>query len=176
MSFLFSLLKILVAAVVFLAAVHWGGDIRIDIGESVYAVPTHVIVLVLILLLYLHGVVIEIWHSLHTYIFVKSPYEKGIGNLHLAFSAILQRDIKRAEKFVKKSKKHLGDRPLITLIEGQLLLMNNDAHRSKAVFYAPCENEKNSCPGVHELHEMAIKGNQEKLNIIDLKNTDNSTN
>ncbi|MDR3155590.1 MAG: hypothetical protein LBT90_00615 [Holosporaceae bacterium] len=87
----------------------------------------------------------------------KTKIEKGIDNLQLAFSAILLKDKKLAEECLTKAKKHLGCMPLVSWLEGQLKIQNNDIHAAKALFYSLCEKEKNTTLGAYSLCQLAMK-------------------
>lgn len=94
--------------------------------------------------------------------------EKGIKNLERAFSCILIKDKKSVGKYIRKAKKYLGDIPIISWLEGQLLILEKDNHNAKALFYNLCAREQGTVLGAHGLCKMSIDNDSKSdtLNAI----------
>jgi tetratricopeptide (TPR) repeat protein len=179
MASLFSFLKIVLSLSLILLAVHFGGSITINSGGKSVDIHIAAVVLGCILLMYLYGFVASLLKKILSFFSGKPKHEKGIENLQLAFSGILLKDKRLAERCIGKAKKYLGNIPLVSWIEGQLMLINRDHHRAKALFYELCGREKNTALGAYSLSKMAVNERSEvdALNAINavLKISSDST-
>jgi HemY protein len=81
---------------------------------------------------------------------------------------MLLRDASSATKFIKKAKKYLGDIPLVSWLEGQVSLANDDEHSAKSIFYALSAREKETVFGAHSLWQIAQKNKSDSdaLNAV----------
>lgn len=168
MSSLFSFLKFAVFFSIFCVAIYFGGGITINIANKTIDVHIAVIVLALIVLVYIYSGISTLLNRIFAFFRGKPSYEKGIDNLQLAFSGILLKDKSLAEKCIKKAKRHLGNIPLISWIEGQLMLIRNEHHSAKSIFYELCAREKGTALGAYSLCKMAVseKSEDDALNAI----------
>ncbi len=168
MSNLFSFLKFTVFFSILCAAIYFGGSITINIANKTIDMHIAVIVLALIILVYMYNGASKLINRIFAFFRGKPSYEKGIDNLQLAFSGILLKDKSLAEKNIKKAQKHLGNIPLISWIEGQLMLLKNEHHNAKSIFYELCTREKGTALGAYSLCKMAVvdKSENDALNAI----------
>jgi hypothetical protein len=166
---IFSIIKLCFFALLLLSAVYFGGEVTIDFAGHSVCVHAAVVVFGCLLIIYLYGAVVSLFHGLVSLVSGRSSSEKGIYNLQAAFFGLLLKDKSLTEKFVKKAKRHLGDIPLLSWIEGQLMLLRRDHHRAKSIFYALCEREKDTAFGAYGLCKIAIKDQSESeaINAID---------
>ena len=151
----FSFWKAFFFLLIFGLAIWSGGSVTVSVFEKSVEAHVWVIIFLAILLTYLYGFCKKLTKKVCTF-FCKEPnHETGMESLQIAFSGAMVKDFKLTEKYIAKAKKHLGNIPLISWIEGQWLLTKNDNHAAKAVFYALCEREKNTSLGAYGLCKIA---------------------
>lgn len=83
--------------------------------------------------------------------------KKGLDYLQKAFSGMLVKDQGIVVKTLGKAKKHLGDIPLISWLEGQLSLLNKDYYKARALFYKLSGMEKDTALGAYSLAQMTVR-------------------
>lgn len=152
-----SVLKLFISICFLAFAVYYGGHVTFEIAGKVVELHIAVVVFALLVMFYAYGFLKSVLHRIISVLSGKPAHEKGIDYLQKAFSGILLKDRKLAERSVEKARKYLGDLPLITWIEGQLMLANNDQHRAKAIFYELSSKEKDTALGAYSICNMAIK-------------------
>ena len=100
----------------------------------------------------------------------KPKHEKGLDSLQLAFSNLMMRDYKGTRKHLKKACKYLGNRPILTWIDGQSYLLNDDKESAKAIFYMLSAQEKKTKLGAYSLCKM----NEASAQIADISSKNDS--
>ena len=152
-----SVFKLFISILLLASAIYIGGRVSFDIGGRVFEMHTVALVLFILILLYLYGFIIALSRKVISFFSGKPSHEKGLDQLQVAFSGILLKDRKLTEKSIKKAKKYLGNIPLVSWIEGQLMLANKDYHKAKAIFYELSGKEKDTALGAYSICNMAIK-------------------
>ncbi|MDR1375251.1 MAG: hypothetical protein LBJ45_00350 [Holosporaceae bacterium] len=154
---IFAFLKFVLFLALFSVAAYYGGSV--SFGEASNSVDVHVAVVVLVIgaLGYLLEKIHLLLRRICSIFCGKPNHEKGLDNLQSAFSSMLLRDASSAAKFIGKAKKYLGDIPLISWLEGQMNLANNEEHAAKSIFYALSAREKKTVFGAHSLWQIAVK-------------------
>jgi uncharacterized membrane-anchored protein len=150
-------LRLMLFAVLFFMAVYYGGNV--SFGEAKNSVDVHIAVVVLAVgaFIYVFRKICLFFRRICSVFLGKPNHEKGLDNLQFAFSSMLLQDVSSAVKFIAKAKKCLGDIPLISWLEGQASLANNDEHAAKSIFYALSAREKGTVFGAHSLWQIAKK-------------------
>jgi uncharacterized membrane-anchored protein/ribosomal protein L40E len=154
---IFAFLKFVLFLALFFTSAYYGGSV--SFGEAENSVDVHIAVVVLAMgaFVYVFQKVCLFFRNICSVFCGKPNHEKGLDSLQSAFSSVLLRDMPSAAKFVKKAKKYLGDIPLISWLEGQVSLANNDEHAAKSIFYALSAREKDTVFGAHSLWQIAKK-------------------
>lgn len=151
------------------AAIYFGGTVTLEIGQSqmcfsVAALAIGVACLVLLLELFL-----AICRGIGKLFQGRPKWQKGLDSLQSAFSNILLKDKVNAGKALSQAKKHLGDIPLVSWLEGQLQLLSHNNHEAKSIFYSMCRTESNTVFGAHSLYQLGLQNHSEEdiLNSVD---------
>lgn len=168
MKKLFLFLKIALFSLALLTTTYFGGSVTINfLGESM-VFHLAAVVLVLGACIYAWGLMNYLLRKIRDFFSEQINYEKGIQSLQRALSGILLKDAPEAEYNIKKAKKHLGDRHIISWLEGQLAIIHKDHHRAKSIFYGLCEHEQQTALGAFSLCKMAMqeKSQLDALNAI----------
>lgn len=100
--------------------------------------------------------------------FIPDP-RKGVDYLQQAFSGLLMKDDKIVSKNLEKAKRHLGDIPFISWLEGQKHLINGDTYKARSIFFSLSEKEKNTTLGAYSLAQLAIQDNSNRDSIEAIK-------
>ena len=156
--------------VVFLAiALYYNENISVGVGKTSITLHSSVFVLILGFVYLIFSAIGNFFRAISAW-FQKSNQEEGLQDLQIAFSRMLLRD-KSSDilKYLQKSRKYLGDLPIISWLEGQFYLMNEDEHQAKSKFYSLVVQEKSTSFGSLGLYKMAMEANASKdaLNAIE---------
>ena len=100
---------------------------------------------------------------------IKSDPRKGLDYLQEAFSGMLVKDHKTVWKSLNKAKKHLGEIPFISWLEGQLCLINGDSYKAKSLFFNLSSKEKNTVLGAYSLAQLSLQDRTDKESIESIK-------
>lgn len=152
----------LIAFVVLLAAaIYVGGTVTLEVGQSqvclsiaAIAIGIAGIVLVFEVFLTICRLICKLFHG-------KPKWQKGLDSLQLAFSNVLLKDTRSANKALSKAKKYLGDSPLVVWLEGQLQLLSHNNHEAKSVFYSLCRTESNTVFGAYSLYQLGLQNHSD---------------
>ena len=162
-------IKILLFVVFFAIALYYNENISIGVGKTSMTLHSSVFVLILGFIYLIFSTIGNFFRAIGAW-FQKSNQEKGLQDLQIAFSRMLLKD-KSSDilKYLQKSRKYLGDLPIISWLEGQFYLMNEDEHQAKSKFYSLVAQEKNTSFGSLGLYKMAMEANASKnaLNAIE---------
>ncbi len=88
--------------------------------------------------------------------------KKGIEHLQIAFSGMLVKDFHGVKKALKKSKRHLGNIPIISWLEGQFCLMSGNTYNAKSIFFKLSAEEKNTALGAYSLSQLAAENHSQR--------------
>lgn len=152
-----TVLKLIISISLLISAIYIGGNVSFDIGGCVFEIHIAALTFFILILLYIYGFILALFREIISFLSGKPSYEKGIDQLQMAFSGILLKDRKLTEKSLKKAKKYLGSIPIVSWIEGQLMLANKDYHKAKAIFYELSGKEKDTALGAYSICNLAIK-------------------
>ncbi len=100
---------------------------------------------------------------------LKTDVHKGVGYLQEAFSGMLMKDHKVVWKALNKAKKHLGEIPFISWLEGQLCLINGDVYKAKSLFFNLSSQEKGTALGAYSLAQLSLQNKSDKESIEAIK-------
>jgi len=100
---------------------------------------------------------------------LKTDVRKGVDYLQEAFSGMLIKDHKVVWKALSKAKKHLGEIPFISWLEGQLCLINGDTYKAKSLFFSLSSREKNTVLGAYSLAQLSLQSKSDKEAIESIK-------
>ena len=143
-----------------------------DVSVTAFGVSVNFHLSVLVLAVGIFGLVISAIKNFLNSIFSKfwkSPEEKGLENLQIAFSRMLLKDkSQKVEKYLEKSKKYLGNLPIISWLEGQFHLMKGEDHIAKGLFYSLFTQEKKTAFGAFGLYNLAVKENSPKDALLSI--------
>jgi uncharacterized membrane-anchored protein len=163
---LFTIFKFAVFLCLLFLALYHGGSVSFHISGN--SVEIHIVVIAFVLgaIFYLYGKLTACFRNIF---FGKSKYEKGIESLEKAFSSMLLKDTSLMKKFIEKSRKHLGDIPIVSWLNGQLCRINGEEHMAKSIFYGLSEHENGTIFGAYGLCQLAAKNksDNETLSAID---------
>ncbi|MBQ3565390.1 MAG: hypothetical protein IJA14_04535 [Alphaproteobacteria bacterium] len=105
-------------------------------------------------------------------IFIWRPdVKKGLEYLQEAFSGMLVKNHYAAEKALLKAKKHLGEVPLVSWLEGQLSLINNDMFKAKSIFFSLSSRETKTALGAYSLSQLSLQNGSAAEAISSLEAT-----
>ncbi len=99
----------------------------------------------------------------------KPDPKKGVGYLQEAFSGMLIKDNKVVVKALEKAKRHLGDIPFVSWLEGQLCLMNGDIYRAKSLFFNLSAKEDKTVLGSYSLAQLSLQNKTDKESVDAIK-------
>lgn len=153
------------------ASFRLGGTVAFDIpgfGRILEMRPIVLAVFILVIF-WSYGIIAAFLRKIFRFFAGKPDHEKGLDHLQLALSGILLKDRRLTAKSVQKARKCLGDIPMISWLEGQMMLLNDDPHKAKAIFYELSAKEKQTMLGAYSICTMAIKegSNSDAINAID---------
>ena len=100
---------------------------------------------------------------------LKTDVKKGIGYLQEAFSGMLIKDHGVVRKALSKAKKHLGEIPFISWLEGQLCLIDGDTYKAKSLFFNLSSQEKDTVLGAYSLAQLSLQDKSDKESIESIK-------
>lgn len=100
---------------------------------------------------------------------LKADVRKGVDYLQEAFSGMLIKDHKVVWKALNKAKKHLGEIPFISWLEGQLCLINGDTYKAKSLFFNLSSREKDTVLGAYSLAQLSLQNKSDKEAIESIK-------
>lgn len=100
---------------------------------------------------------------------MKQDVRKGVDYLQEAFSGMLVKDHKAVWKSLNKAKKHLGEIPFISWIEGQLCLISGDSYKAKSLFFNLSSKEKDTVLGAYSLAQLSLQNRTDKESIESIK-------
>lgn len=100
---------------------------------------------------------------------LKADVRKGVDYLQEAFSGMLVKDHKTVLKSLNKAKKHLGEIPFISWLEGQLCLINGDAYKAKSLFFNLSSREKDTVLGAYSLAQLSLQDKSDKESVEAIK-------
>lgn len=95
--------------------------------------------------------------------------KKGIGYLQQAFSGMLMKDHKLVLKTLSKAKRHLGDIPIISWLEGQLYLIDGDNYNARSKFFYLSAKEKDTALGAYSLAQLSLQNKSDEDAIEAIK-------
>jgi HemY protein len=141
----------------FFMAAYYGGNVSFGGAKNSVDVHIALVVLAVGVSVYVFQRICQFFRSICSVFWGKPNHERGLDSLQSAFSSMLLRDASSATRFVKIAKKYLGDIPLVSWLEGQASLANNDEHAAKSIFYALSARENETVFGAHSLWQIAKK-------------------
>jgi len=100
---------------------------------------------------------------------IKPDVRKGLDYLQEAFSSMLVKDHKTVWKALNKAKRHLGEIPFISWLEGQLCLIDGDSYKAKSLFFNLSSKEKNTVLGAYSLAQLSLQDRSDKESIEAIK-------
>jgi len=100
---------------------------------------------------------------------MKPDVRKGLDYLQEAFSGMLVKDHNAVWKSLNKAKKHLGEIPFISWLEGQLCLINGDSYKAKSLFFNLSSREKDTVLGAYSLAQLSLQDQTDKESIESIK-------
>ena len=100
---------------------------------------------------------------------LKTDVRKGVDYLQEAFSGMLVKDHKTVLKSLNKAKKHLGEIPFISWLEGQLCLINGDTYKAKSLFFNLSSREKDTVLGAYSLAQLSLQDKSDKESVEAIK-------
>lgn len=151
------MLKLIAFVLALATAIYIGGSVSFNILGRTFEMHISVLVFAVLVLLYIYEFTLTLSRKIVSFFVGKPAYEKGIEQLQIAFSSLLYKDCQRTKKSIEKAKKYLGNIPIVSWIEGQLMLVSKDFHGAKAIFYGLWGKEKNTAFGAYSIYNMAVK-------------------
>ncbi|MBE6446918.1 MAG: hypothetical protein E7015_00285 [Alphaproteobacteria bacterium] len=111
---------------------------------------------------------LKCWNKIVDFVSKKPDVYKGLEQLQIAFSGMLVKDLSGVKKALYKSKRHLGDIPMISWLEGQFSLMTGNTYEATSKFFKLSAEEKNTALGAYSLSQLAIenRSRREALHAI----------
>lgn len=100
---------------------------------------------------------------------MKPDIRRGVDYLQEAFSGMLIKDHKSVWKALNKAKKHLGEIPFISWLEGQLYLIEGDSYKAKSLFFNLSSKEKSTVLGAYSLAQLSLQDRSDKESIEAIK-------
>ena len=100
---------------------------------------------------------------------LKTDVRRGVDYLQEAFSGMLIKDHKVVWKALNKAKKHLGEIPFISWLEGQLCLINGDTYKAKSLFFNLSSREKDTVLGAYSLAQLSLQNKSDKEAVESIK-------
>lgn len=148
-----------------------GGTVAFDTPwlNHTFEMRPFVLAICILIIFWSYGVVAIFLRKIFRFFRGKPKHEKGLDHLQIALSGILLKDHKLAEKAIRKAKKYLGDIPMVAWLEGQVMLLNKDPHKAKAIFYELSAKENETTFGAYSICSIAINEglNSDAINAID---------
>ncbi len=146
-------------------------DIRVSIsfiGRS-WVLPLWELLALIFAIIYLYKICRSLWDKLSSILGLKVDVRKGIDYLQEAFSGMLIKDHKVVWTALSKAKKHLGEIPFISWLEGQLCLINGDTYKAKSLFFNLSSQEKDTVLGAYSLAQLSLQNKSDKEAIESIK-------
>lgn len=100
---------------------------------------------------------------------MKPNVHKGINYLQEAFSGMLVKDHKVVWTALNKARKHLGNIPFISWLEGQLYLFDGDTYKAKSQFFNLSSKEKNTALGAYSLAQLSLQKGADRESVEAIK-------
>lgn len=146
-------------------------DIRASVslmGEA-WSFPLWKLLAALFVVTYVYGLCRMLTDKLSCLFGLKTDVRKGVDYLQEAFSGMLIKDHKVVWKALNKAKKHLGEIPFISWLEGQLCLINGDTYKAKSLFFNLSSQEKDTVLGAYSLAQLSLQNKSDKEAIESIK-------
>ncbi len=157
--------------VVLLVFVAFFFDVRTSVsfmGES-WSLPLWKFLALFFIVVYVCKLYKVLADKLYSLLGLKTDVRKGIDYLQEAFSGMLIKDHKTVLKSLNKAKKHLGEIPFISWLEGQLCLINGDTYRAKSLFFNLSSREKDTVLGAYSLAQLSLQDKSDKESVEAIK-------
>lgn len=146
-------------------------DIRVSVsfvGRS-WALPLWEILALFFFVIYVFIQCGNLLDKLFSMLGLKADVKKGVDYLQEAFSGMLIKDHKVVWKALNRAKKHLGEIPFISWLEGQLCLINGDTYKAKSLFFNLSSQEKGTVLGAYSLAQLSLQNKSDKEAIESIK-------
>lgn len=146
-----------------------------DVGISVssmgrrLSLPLWEVLLVLFFLAYFCKFLKFVLNRLISVFGMKPDVRKGVDCLQEAFSGMLVKDHGTVWKALSKARRHLGEIPFISWLEGQLCLINGDTYKAKSLFFNLSSKEKSTVLGAYSLAQLSLQSRSDKESIEAIK-------
>lgn len=146
-------------------------DIKVSVsfvGRS-WSLPLWEILALFFLVVYICKLCGNLLNKLSFMFGLKADVRKGVDYLQEAFSGMLIKDHKVVWRALNKAKKHLGEIPFISWLEGQLCLINGDTYKAKSLFFNLSSREKDTVLGAYSLAQLSLQNKSDKEAIESVK-------
>lgn len=154
---MFAVFKLVIALSVIGAAAYYNGSVVCSVGGYVLNIPMWGLIAAFCGVSYVHSWCISIFKKIAVFFAGKPKHEKGLDCLQRVFSALLLKDTSSVADNLAKTKRYLGDIPIVSWLEGQFCLINGDELKAKSIFYKLYEGEKCTAFGAYSLSQLATK-------------------
>lgn len=146
-------------------------DVRCSVSlvGQCWSFPVWALLSVLFLFVYICKICRVISDKLSLMFGVKPDVRRGVNYLQEAFSGMLVKDHKVVWTALSKARKHLGNIPFISWLEGQLHLVDGDIYKAKSLFFNLSSKEKNTVLGAYSLAQLSLQNGSDKESVEAIK-------
>lgn len=146
-------------------------DIRCSVSlvGQCWSFPVWALLLLLFLFVYICKICRLVSNKLSLMFGIKPDVRKGISYLQEAFSGMLVKDHKIVWTALNKARKHLGNIPFISWLEGQLYLVDGDTYKAKSLFFNLSSKEKDTVLGAYSLAQLSLQNGSDRESIEAIK-------
>lgn len=150
-------------------AFFFGIKVSISFIGRLWVLPLWELLALVFAIIYFYKICRSLWDKLSSILGLKADVRKGVDYLQEAFSGMLMKDHKTVLKSLNKAKKHLGEIPFISWLEGQLCLINGDTYKAKSLFFNLSSQEKDTVLGAYSLAQLSLQSKSDKEAIESIK-------
>lgn len=164
-----AVVKLVFVVLLVFGAYFFGMRASVSFVGRVWSFPLWELLALLFAVVYIYRLYRVFADKLFRILGLKTDVRKGIDYLQEAFSGMLIKDHKVVLKSLNKAKKHLGEIPFISWLEGQLCLINGDTYKAKSLFFNLSSQEKSTVLGSYSLAQLSLQNKSDKESIEAIK-------
>lgn len=163
------ILKIFIVILLVVSSFYFDISLSVSLMNRCWTVPLWKFLALFFLVAFAYDLCRAVLIKVFSFFSRKPDASKGVGYLQEAFSGMLIKDTKVVIKALEKARKHLGDIPFVSWLEGQLCLINGDTYRAKSLFFNLSAKEKNTVLGAYSLAQLSLQDKTDKESVEAIK-------